>query len=245
MQETLAAVAEEIGVPVQMRVGVNTGEVLVGAMRAGGDPTVMGDVVNTAQRLQKLAEPGEVIVGADHVRRDARVRRYEALGLLSVRGRDEPVEAFRAVRVLAPPGRRREPAAARRSSAATPRWARCARSCRWRPAAAGRSSCCCRRRGRRQEPPRERGRRRRARGARRARARSASACPTATPTRSVRSPRRCATRAASKGSRPRREARRRVVQTLTATLGLEPPPTTSTTPPAKARHRRRTGSSKA
>ena len=37
--------------PVQMRIGVNTGEVLVGAMRAGGDPTVMGDVVNTAQRL--------------------------------------------------------------------------------------------------------------------------------------------------------------------------------------------------
>ena len=49
MQETLAAVAEEIGVPVSMRVGVNTGEVLVGAMRAGGDSTVMGDVVNTAQ----------------------------------------------------------------------------------------------------------------------------------------------------------------------------------------------------
>ena len=49
-----------------MRVGVNTGEVLVGAMRAGGDSTVMGDVVNTAQRLQTLAEPGEVIVGAQH-----------------------------------------------------------------------------------------------------------------------------------------------------------------------------------
>ena len=71
MHETLALVAEEIGVPVQMRVGVNTGEVLVGAMRAGGDPTVMGDVVNTAQRLQTLAEPGEVIVGVGDLRRDA------------------------------------------------------------------------------------------------------------------------------------------------------------------------------
>ncbi len=64
MHETLALVAEEIGVPVQMRVGVNTGEVLVGAMRAGGESTVMGDVVNTAQRLQTIAEPGEVIVGS-------------------------------------------------------------------------------------------------------------------------------------------------------------------------------------
>src|SRR5262245_8775301 len=107
MHETLALVAEEISVPVRMRVGVNTGEVLVGAMRAGGDPTVMGDVVNTAQRLQTLAEPGEVIVGSatDAATRDC--VEYAALGRLSGRGRDEPVEAYRAVRVLSPPGRRR------------------------------------------------------------------------------------------------------------------------------------------
>ena len=35
-----------------LRIGINTGEVLVGAMRVGGDATVMGDVVNTASRLQ-------------------------------------------------------------------------------------------------------------------------------------------------------------------------------------------------
>src|SRR6478735_1840845 len=57
------ALAPDLGISVQMRVGVNTGEVLVGAMRAGGLPTVMGDVVNTTQRLQKLALPGQVIVG--------------------------------------------------------------------------------------------------------------------------------------------------------------------------------------
>jgi class 3 adenylate cyclase/tetratricopeptide (TPR) repeat protein len=108
MHETLTAVSTEIGLPVTMRVGVNTGEVLVGAMRAGGDPTVMGDVVNTAQRLQTLAEPGEVIVGARTYAATRECVEYEALGLLSVRGRDEPVEAYRALRVLAPPGRRRE-----------------------------------------------------------------------------------------------------------------------------------------
>src|SRR4029079_15066805 len=52
MQDTLGEMAPQLGVTVQMRVGVNTGEVLVGALRAGGDPTVMGDVVNTAQRLE-------------------------------------------------------------------------------------------------------------------------------------------------------------------------------------------------
>ena len=121
MHETLALVAEEIGVPVQMRVGVNTGEVLVGAMRAGGESTVMGDVVNTAQRLQTVADPGEVIVGSATYAATRECVEYEALGLLTVRGRDEPIEAYRAVtrarrhRAAAAPGD------ARRSSAATTR----------------------------------------------------------------------------------------------------------------------------
>ena len=38
MHDTLAVVASEIGMPVQIRIGVNTGEVLVGAMRAGRRP---------------------------------------------------------------------------------------------------------------------------------------------------------------------------------------------------------------
>src|SRR5262245_58475162 len=52
MQETIAAYASEAAASIQMRVGVNTGEVLVGALRAGGDYTAMGDVVNSAQRLE-------------------------------------------------------------------------------------------------------------------------------------------------------------------------------------------------
>ncbi len=107
MQETLGEVATEIQTPVQVRIGINTGEVLVGAMRAGGDATAMGDVVNTAQRLQKLGAPGDVIVGAatELATRDA--IRYEPLGPVLLRGREEPVVAFRAVDALAPPGRRR------------------------------------------------------------------------------------------------------------------------------------------
>ncbi|HEY2427310.1 MAG TPA: adenylate/guanylate cyclase domain-containing protein, partial [Acidimicrobiales bacterium] len=58
MQETLAAEAARTGVDLRMRVGVNSGEVLVGTLRAGGDYTAMGDVVNTASRLQGLAQPG-------------------------------------------------------------------------------------------------------------------------------------------------------------------------------------------
>ena len=44
-------------------IGINTGEVLVGTV-AGSDYTAMGDVVNTASRLQALAPPGSVLIGA-------------------------------------------------------------------------------------------------------------------------------------------------------------------------------------
>ncbi|HEY5076690.1 MAG TPA: adenylate/guanylate cyclase domain-containing protein, partial [Acidimicrobiia bacterium] len=107
MPGTLGALAPDLGIRVQIRVGVNTGEVLVGAMRAGGDPTVMGDVVNTAQRLQTLAGPGEVVVGPATFAATRAAIRYEALGPQGLRGREEPVETYRAIDAPAPPGRRR------------------------------------------------------------------------------------------------------------------------------------------
>jgi class 3 adenylate cyclase/tetratricopeptide (TPR) repeat protein len=106
MQHTLAAVATEVGVGVQLRIGVNTGVVLVGALRAGGDYTAMGDVVNVASRLQTRAEPGQVVVGQDTWTLTRQVVQYESLGSVQAKGRDEPVDAWVAVTALAPPGRR-------------------------------------------------------------------------------------------------------------------------------------------
>jgi len=107
MHDTLGALAPQLGVAVQMRIGVNTGEGVVGSMRAGGEPTVMGDVVNTAQRLEKLAAPGEVIVGPGTYAATREVIRYEALGPQGLPGRESPVDAYRAVAALTRPGRRR------------------------------------------------------------------------------------------------------------------------------------------
>ncbi|GAC1539721.1 MAG: adenylate/guanylate cyclase domain-containing protein [Acidimicrobiales bacterium] len=108
MQQTLAAQAPVLGVELQMRIGVNTGEVLVGTLRSGGDYTAMGDVVNTASRLQSLAAPGQVLVGPATHAATAGVR-FEPLGLLRAKGRDEPVPAWSAVEVLGPPGSRTRP----------------------------------------------------------------------------------------------------------------------------------------
>jgi class 3 adenylate cyclase/predicted ATPase len=106
MQATLATHVEQLPVDIRMRIGVNTGEVLVGALRAGGDYTAMGDVVNTASRLQTVAPPGGVLVGpATHSATD-QVIRYEPLGSVQARGREEPVATWLALEAVAPPGRR-------------------------------------------------------------------------------------------------------------------------------------------
>lgn len=106
MQETLGLMRDEFDVTAELRIGVNTGEVLVGALRAGGDYTAMGDVVNTAARLQTAAAPGAVIVGPATQAATAESIRYESLGLLRVKGREEPVPAWRAITPLIAPGGR-------------------------------------------------------------------------------------------------------------------------------------------
>jgi class 3 adenylate cyclase/tetratricopeptide (TPR) repeat protein len=106
MQRTLIAYAADAGVDVEMRIGINTGEVLVGALRAGGEYTAMGDVVNIASRLQSEAAPGEIVVGQLTYQATSDVIRYEKLGPVEVKGREGVVRAWRAVGSLAPPGHR-------------------------------------------------------------------------------------------------------------------------------------------
>ncbi|HEX6476363.1 MAG TPA: adenylate/guanylate cyclase domain-containing protein, partial [Acidimicrobiales bacterium] len=105
MQASVVALSGELE-SVRMRIGVNTGEVLVGALRAGGDYTAMGDVVNVASRLQTMANPGQVLVGSPTRASTAAVVRYESAGRLQTRGRDGAVDGWIAVECLAPPGRR-------------------------------------------------------------------------------------------------------------------------------------------
>jgi class 3 adenylate cyclase/tetratricopeptide (TPR) repeat protein len=107
MQESLLLVSDDLGTDIRMRVGVNTGEVVVGALSTGGDTTVMGDAVNTAQRLQVLAAPGEVVVGPLTYAATRAAVDYEPLGAQSVKGRDASVEAYRALTARERPGRRR------------------------------------------------------------------------------------------------------------------------------------------
>ncbi len=88
---------------VAVRIGINTGPVVVGSIgdNLRMDYTAIGDTTNVAARLQQIAEPGMILVSeatARLVRSDVRL---EPVGALSLKGKSEPVNAYRAI-ALAP-----------------------------------------------------------------------------------------------------------------------------------------------
>ncbi|HZB77263.1 MAG TPA: adenylate/guanylate cyclase domain-containing protein [Solirubrobacteraceae bacterium] len=87
------------GAHFELRVGVNTGEVLAGAV--GETYTVVGDTVNVASRLQSAARPGSVTVGERTMRATDAAVSYEALEPLTLKGKAEPVPAWEAVGLIA------------------------------------------------------------------------------------------------------------------------------------------------
>jgi class 3 adenylate cyclase/tetratricopeptide (TPR) repeat protein len=109
MHETLRAFACERpndAADMQLRVGINTGEVLVGTL-LGTDYTAMGDVVNMASRLQSLASPGAVLVGDATRELCSEAIRFEAVAPVQLRGREQIETMWLAVGTEAPAGNRR------------------------------------------------------------------------------------------------------------------------------------------
>ncbi|HEX5450962.1 MAG TPA: adenylate/guanylate cyclase domain-containing protein, partial [Candidatus Limnocylindrales bacterium] len=92
-----------LGVGIQARAGVLTGEaaVTIGATNQG---MVAGDIVNTASRLQSAAAPGTVLVGEATERSASGAIVFEDAGEHDLKGKDGPVHAWRAVRVVAQRG---------------------------------------------------------------------------------------------------------------------------------------------
>ena len=90
----------------ELRVGVNTGDVVVGAPRAGGS-FVTGDAVNVADRLEKAAEPGEVLAGERTAAAAAGAFAFTAPRTIDAKGKSSGVVAYgveRALRTMRPRG---------------------------------------------------------------------------------------------------------------------------------------------
>ncbi|MEV4599880.1 adenylate/guanylate cyclase domain-containing protein [Amycolatopsis sp. NPDC049253] len=84
------------------RIGLNTGEVVASADRGGGENLVSGEVVNVAARLQQHAGPGQVLVGPTTYELLGPAARVEFAGRLSLKGKTEPVAAYRLFALTGP-----------------------------------------------------------------------------------------------------------------------------------------------
>jgi len=99
--EAVSTLGVEVGAPdLRARAGVLTGEATVN-LAAHGEGMVAGDVVNTASRIQSVAEPGSVFVGEATRRASEAAIAYEDAGIHELKGKAEPVHLWRALRVTA------------------------------------------------------------------------------------------------------------------------------------------------
>ncbi len=86
---------------VQARIGVNTGEVVTGTE----ERLATGDAVNVAARLEQAAAPGEVLIGAPTLALVREAAEVEPVEPLELKGKAEPVPAYRLLRVHEAPER--------------------------------------------------------------------------------------------------------------------------------------------
>jgi class 3 adenylate cyclase len=100
MQESVRRYAEEVrptvGVPIHIRVGVNSGEVVV---RSIGndlhmDYTAVGQTTHLAARMEQAAMPGSTLITADALRLAEGYIEVKPLGPIAVRGLTGPIEVY-------------------------------------------------------------------------------------------------------------------------------------------------------
>jgi class 3 adenylate cyclase len=96
----VSALGDEVGAPdLRARAGVLTGEAAV-TIGAEGQGMVAGDLVNTASRIQSVADPGSVLVGESTRRATEQTIVYEEAGTFELKGKDRPTALWKAQRVV-------------------------------------------------------------------------------------------------------------------------------------------------
>ena len=100
MQESVKRYAEGVrrteGVPIQIRVGLNSGEVVVRSIGSDlkMDYTAVGQTVHLASRMEQMAMPGSIMMTADALRLAEGYVQVKPLGPVPVKGMSEPVEVY-------------------------------------------------------------------------------------------------------------------------------------------------------
>jgi predicted ATPase/class 3 adenylate cyclase len=94
MQAELVVFREAHAASLQMRVGINTGPVLLGGVGTTGEFSAMGDAVNLTQRLQSEAPVGTLLISHDTYRHVRGVFDVTPQAPLTVKGKREPVRTY-------------------------------------------------------------------------------------------------------------------------------------------------------
>ncbi|HET9225924.1 MAG TPA: adenylate/guanylate cyclase domain-containing protein [Thermoanaerobaculia bacterium] len=99
LREHPSELGERHGVELRARMGINTGWVVVGGIgdQLRQDYTAIGDTTNLAARLQEIADPGTVLVSEATMRFLHGAVRMEALEPVRVKGKEAPIQAYRAL----------------------------------------------------------------------------------------------------------------------------------------------------
>jgi len=103
IQEHLPRYSEDVqrrfGAAFRMRIGVNSGLVLAGAMGEGTsvEYTASGDTVNLGARLESAATPGGVLAGESTYRAAGEAFSWQPVGPLTLKGKSEPVVAYQPI----------------------------------------------------------------------------------------------------------------------------------------------------
>ena len=101
MQEEMRAYADQSrlkgGIPLQMRVGINTGEVVVRSIRKDDlhtDYVPVGHSTNLAARMEQLATPGSIVISEYTQKLTEGYFDLKALGAADIKGVEEPLNVY-------------------------------------------------------------------------------------------------------------------------------------------------------
>ena len=100
MQEAIGrygnAIQRTYGVPIQIRIGLNSGEVVVRSVGSDlrMDYTAVGQTTHLAARMEQMAKPGSILLAPDALRLGEGYIQVTPLGPVTVKGLAEPVEVY-------------------------------------------------------------------------------------------------------------------------------------------------------
>jgi tetratricopeptide (TPR) repeat protein len=99
-QEYSEKIKQDYGVDFKMRVGLNSGPVIVGAIGDDlrMDYTAVGDTTNLASRMEGLADPGAIMVSKKTYKIAKDFFEFEPMGKVQVKGKDEPQKTYQLIK---------------------------------------------------------------------------------------------------------------------------------------------------